>query len=72
MRLVVATAVAIGISVVVGGRAAAIAWGAAVVSFVLCRAEMGRRLGAFTGDTLGATNEITEAAILMAAVVVTR
>jgi adenosylcobinamide-GDP ribazoletransferase len=71
-RLVVATTLAIGISVAFGGRAAAVAWAAAAASFVLCRAAMARRLGGFTGDTLGATSEITEAAILMAAVVATR
>lgn len=39
---------------------------AAVLSAALCRLWLKRRLGGFTGDTLGATQQLSELAILLA------
>ena len=54
------------------GQYAIAAWGAAIGVTVICGRIFARRLGGFTGDTLGANSELTEAAVLVTGVVLTR
>ena len=70
-QLAVATGIAAAVSVVAGGRAIA-CWGVAIALTAGWGLACKRRLGGFTGDTLGACSELTETAVLIAGVVLTR
>jgi cobalamin 5'-phosphate synthase/cobalamin synthase len=70
-QLAVATAITVAVSAAAGVAALA-AWIAALAVVVAGGRAAMRRLGGFTGDTLGAANEITETVVLMAAVMLTR
>jgi len=71
-QLALATAITAAVSVAARGQYAIAAWGAAIGVTVICGRIFARRLGGFTGDTLGANSELTEAAVLVTGVVLTR
>ena len=71
-QLALATAMTAAVSVPAGVTRAAVCWLAAgAVTLVLGR-FCARRLGGFTGDVLGASNELAEVTVLVAGVVLTR
>ena len=72
MEFIVATVVAMGITGAVGGSTAITCWVAAALVTAGVGRTCYRRLGGFTGDTLGANAELTEVAVLLCAVWATR
>ena len=70
--LALGTAMAAVVSVFAAGHRATACWLAAAAVTAVVGSISVRRLGGFTGDVLGAASELTEAAVLVVGVMVTR
>lgn len=66
-RVGTAVAIAMLVTVFVGGWLGLLMLGTALLVFAAGRRQMRQRLGGFTGDTAGALVEITETAVLLSA-----
>lgn len=72
LRAASTTLLALAICAAVSGARTIAAFAAALLVTMLCRALSVHRIGGYTGDVLGATNELTEAAVLIVGVGVAR
>ena len=66
------TVIAALLSFAIAGPLAVGGWLVAVLVTLAAGSLAFRRIGGYTGDILGANNELTEAAVLVAGVVLTR
>ncbi|HWW85731.1 MAG TPA: adenosylcobinamide-GDP ribazoletransferase [Vicinamibacterales bacterium] len=71
-QLAVTTVIAALLSFAIAGPLAVGGWLVAVLVTLAAGSLAFRRIGGYTGDILGANNELTEAAVLVAGVVLTR
>jgi adenosylcobinamide-GDP ribazoletransferase len=68
--LLVATPLAAVLTAAASGRKGLVFWGVTIAVTVMIGRVCQRRLGGFTGDTLGACAELSEAAVWLAAVMI--
>jgi adenosylcobinamide-GDP ribazoletransferase len=71
-QLAVTTAIAAALAYTIAGPLAGVSWLAVIAVTIACGSLALERLGGYTGDILGANNELSEAAVLVAGVVLTR